>query len=444
MRATTALLLVTVAGLGGAACDLRVGDLDDLELEDLRDHPTPARIAAAATGLLIGARREVATHNGLVSTLGILGRESYNFDVTDARQVVELLEAPILNAGDSAFGGAFWANAYRSIRDANVLLGAVAAVPELTEAQREATRGFAKTMAALAYLAIIDTRDEYGAVIQSRDDPRRLEPIVGKAAVFAHIDQLLDEAWDHLQAGGAGFPFALGSGFAGFDTPASFARANRALKARADLHQGDAIGALAALAGSFVSADPAAPNLELGVYQAFATGPGDQVNGLTDPNLLAHPSILMGAEARPAGGLDLRVARKLRPVAPRTLRMLTADQAFALYPTARSPVPIIRNEELILIRAEANIALGHLDLAAADLNFIRVSSGGLAPRADLDAANITDELLRQRLYSLVFEGGHRWIDARRNHRLERLPLDRPEHHIHAALPIPLEETDARR
>jgi hypothetical protein len=428
------------------ACDLQVDNLDDVDVQDLRAHPTRAKIAAAATGLLAGARREIATRNGLVSTLGILGRESYNFDVSDARQVVELLEAPQLDPGDVAFGGAFWTDGYRNVRATLSLLQAIdaASATVLSDAEKAATRGFTQTLAALAYLQIIDTRDDNGAVIQTSADPRHLDPLVDKATVFAHIDRLLDDGAANLSLGGARFPFPLGSGFAGFDTPATFAQANRALAARARLYHGDHAGALLALTASFLSVDPAAPRLGLGVYHAFGTGSGDQVDGLTDPNLLAHPSIESQAEARPTGDPDLRVARKLRPVMPRTLRMLTSDRAFALYPDARAPVPIIRNEELILIRAEANIGLGQIDAAAADLNFIRTIAGGLGPRVDLTAGNITDELLRQRRYSLLFEGGHRWIDLRRHGRLADLPLDRPEHHIHAAFPIPLEETDARR
>ena len=57
--------------------------------------------------------------------------------------------------------------------------------------------------------------------------------------------------------------------------------------------------------------------------------------------------------------------------------------------------------------------------------------------------NILDEILKQRFYSLLFEGGHRWLDARRHGRLEMLPRDKPEHKIHARFPIPQDEVNAR-
>jgi starch-binding outer membrane protein, SusD/RagB family len=434
--------LALLALVTSAACDLEVADLNNDSLDELVKNPTRTRISAASTGLLIASREDVAILNGYVSILGVLGRESYIFDPADPRGLIELLESEMLSRG-SSYGGALWAVPYRNLRNCNVVLAAVDAAPDMTPAEKEATRGFAKTIAAIEYLRIINTRDDQGAVIQRSADPRVLDPLVTKAEVLAHIATLLDEARSHLMAGGMAFPFTLGSGFAGFDQPPTFLRANRALKARADLYRKDHVAALAALGESFLSDAAAAPGLQVGIFHAYGTGTGDRVNRLIEPNHFAHPSIKAGAEMQPGGMPDARVVRKLKTVMPRTSRMLTSDQAFAVYDSSRSPVPIIRNEELILLRAEARFAAGDLPGATADINFIRVQSGGLAPRMDLTMDNFVDELLKQRLYSLLFEGGHRWIDARRFGRLESLPLDRPEHHRHLAMPIPLAEADAR-
>ncbi len=43
----------------------------------------------------------------------------------------------------------------------------------------------------------------------------------------------------------------------------------------------------------------------------------------------------------------------------------------------------------------------------------------------------------------MFEGGHRWIDARRLGRLADLPLDTPNSQINTAFPIPEAECLAR-
>jgi hypothetical protein len=74
-----------------------------------------------------------------------------------------------------------------------------------------------------------------------------------------------------------------------------------------------------------------------------------------------------------------------------------------------SPIPIIRNEDPILLRSEAEWFTGNKAAALADLNFIRRASGNL-PRSALtegssDAAYV-DELLYNRRYSLIWEGGH--------------------------------------
>ena len=64
----------------------------------------------------------------------------------------------------------------------------------------------------------------------------------------------------------------------------------------------------------------------------------------------------------------------------------------------------ITNEELILLRAEANIGQAATNLPAArnDINLIRQSAGlnNHAPFAD--AASALDELLNQKRYSLLF------------------------------------------
>src|SRR5207237_10758212 len=85
--------------------------------------------------------------------------------------------------------------------------------------------------------------------------------IAPKAAVFALIVQLLDEAQTHLQAASAAFPFPLPAGFAGFDTPGTFLRFNRALRARVAVYTDDFAGALTALGRSFTDTTQ---SLELG------------------------------------------------------------------------------------------------------------------------------------------------------------------------------------
>lgn len=442
MKTTRLTALLLLLGVVAACNTLTAPDFNNPSIDELEESPTRVAANAAATGLLIGARDNIAEFNGYVSLLGILGRESYNLDGADTRFVTQMLEGP-LDPGARALGGNLWAKRYQNIRNANVLLNALEQLPDappdgMTPAEKEATRGFAKTIQALDFLLVINTRDTHGAPI---DVGRPIEappaPIESKERVFDHIVTLLEEGGGHLAAGGEAFPFPLSPGFAGFDTPETFLQFNRALMARVQVYRMDYPAAMAALEASFLS--PGAP-LDLGVYHTFLTGSGDRTNGLVDPDLFAHPATETDAELQPDGELDARFQRKVAEVGSRTLLGLTSDLQFTpLYPTPATPVAIIRNEELILLRAEANIGLGNVAAAAQDINFIRVNSGGLAPRDDLDAGNVLDELLDQKRYSLMFEGGHRWIDMRRYGKLDELPLDRPGDRVIERFPIPTDE-----
>jgi hypothetical protein len=84
-----------------------------------------------------------------------------------------------------------------------------------------------------------------------------------------------------------------------------------------------------------------------------------------------------------------------------------------------------------------------------DINTIRTRSGNLPALGGFaDATAALNELLYNKLYSLMFEGAHRWIDARRYGLLGTLPLDRPTGSppdvVFSTLPIPTDETLPRQ
>lgn len=431
----------------GACGDLTVPDYNNPSIEDLTANATPTTIRQAAQGMLIGARSYMGAQNGYVSLLGIVGRESYNFDPADTRFITEMLIGP-LDPGSPAFGANLFALRYRNIRLGNSILAALGPVAGLTAEQKEAMRGFVKTIQAHDLLMVVNTRDDLGAPIDVDIEPTGAPAAIAtKAQVFARIVSLLDEGAAHLSAGGSAFPLSLGPGFAGFSTPATFRQVNRALRARVDVYLGNHSTALTALAASFL--DPAA-SLDLGAYHAFSTTSGDTENNLYDPTgraILAHPSIMSDAQLQPGGARDARVGRKIATLAaPRTVQGVTTDVMFTIYDSPSAPVPIIRNEELILLRAEARWFTGDKGNALSDINLIRSSSGGLGPTTltilSSDAAFV-DELLYNRRYSLLFEGGHRWIDARRFGRLAALPRALPSHTVPTRFPFPEAECLAR-
>jgi starch-binding outer membrane protein, SusD/RagB family len=83
-----------------------------------------------------------------------------------------------------------------------------------------------------------------------------------------------------------------------------------------------------------------------------------------------------------------------------------------------------------------------------DIDLVRTTSGGLAPYAGvLDQPSLLAELLYNKRYSLMFEGGHSWIDFRRYNLTTALQAsDRvgpPADLIFPTLPIPTAETQPR-
>ncbi len=101
-------------------------------------------------------------------------------------------------------------------------------------------------------------------------------------------------------------------------------------------------------------------------------------------------------------------------------------------------MPIIRNEELILIYAEANIQLNNFPEAVTALDVIR-QKHNLAPYSGaITQQALINEMLYERRYSLFFEG-HRWIDVRRYNQLNTLPIDRPDDNVWGQFPLPVSE-----
>lgn len=452
LRRTAGLMpLLGALALGGCE-SLTVPDYNNPGLGDVQADPSRTNILLTAQGLMIGARTGTSGNAGYVSSLGILGRESYNFDPSDPRFLTGLLAGP-LDGSSNAFGGAHWVPRYANIRNGNILLDILdEAGDEVTAAEAEAVRGWTKTLQAHDYLLAINTRDDFGAPIDVGGDPTAdPAPIASKDEVLTHVVQLLDEAATHLDGAGGSFPFQLSSGFAGFDTPAAFRQFNRALRARVQAYREDWPGVMASLNESFIDDDPgqSVDDLRVGVYHAFSSQPGDVTNGLYDPSrliLLAHPSIV--ADAQPG---DARLTRKVVQVAEvddQAGAGVSSEWAYDIYDRLSAPLPYVRNEELLLLRAEANLQMGNLDPALDDINLVRQISGNLPSITTADwnartADERIDELLYNRRYSLMFEG-HRWIDMRRYDRLADLPIDAGTNFVRfSRFPFPVRECDAR-
>ncbi len=441
MRQTHALLLLAALGTGACSFDLSTNPNSP---DQIGENPSRSQVSSTANGMLVSLRQEFAD---FALDLGILGREAYRFDGSDPRFTGELLTGP-LDPGGGAFGGDHWAEEFNSIRAGNNLLAVLSTAQALTGEEQSATSGYVKTIQALDFLMILDTHTEDSIPIDVGTDVTAAPaPFVSNAAAFARVVQLLDDAQAELAAGGAAFPFSLPPGFAGFDTPATFAQFNRALRARVAVYQNQFADALTALAASFV--DPAG-DLQRGVYMSYGTGAGDFANSLSiDPQNgenFVHPSIQSGAQLQTDGVTpDQRFLDKTVPRQSQSSNGLTSALGWVRYPTPATPIPIIKNEELLLLRAEANIGLSDLGSALTDINTVRTRSGNLPALGAFGTPDAAlTELLYNKVYSLLFEGGHRWIDARHYARLNTLPIDRPGGDppdvVFSTLPIPTAET----
>jgi hypothetical protein len=416
----------------------------------------PTGVQQLVNGILDDDRDQLAA---TAEQFGIFGREAYNYFSTDGRTISNFLTGiPGPQRLDpNGFASGLWLGRYRNMRNAVQLIG-VSEGTALSAEQKAAVAGFAKTFRALDLLYIIESRDTLGAPVDIPEDPNSPAAFVSRDSVYKFISGTLEEARTNLGAGGASFPFTLHSGFAGFNTPATFLQFNRAIAARVLAIRGS-LGcgaacyqqALTALSASFISPGGAASLAELdrGVYHIFSSSAGDTQNGNSFQVrnfIFAHASIQTDAQSG-SSGIDARYTRKITalasPVSPPSNLNVPATLRFTIYPVPESPAPIIRNEELILLRAEAKIFTGDLAGALQDINNVRQVSGGLDPLPPF--ANATDALtalLYERRYSLLLEG-QRWVDHRRFGLLSLLPLDRPTHFVAKVMPIPQAECDAR-
>ena len=437
-------LVLALIAVGGVACSFDIANPNSPDI--IGENPNRSQVAASSIGLLIATRADVADW---ALDGALLGREAYRFDGSDPRFTGEMMQGP-LDPGSRPFGGDHWAEPYAAIRSANNLLAVIGTAAALTPEEQNAVRGYAHTLQAYNFTIILSSHSQDQIPIDVGTD------VTAPPAAFAtnaeawnRVISLLDGAVTELQGGGATFPFTLPTGFTGFNTPATFLQFNRALRARVAVYRGDYTGALTYLGESFLDA---AEPLDLGVYMDFSAGPGDLPNPLAlDPRVgenFGNPLLRTQAQLQVDGvSLDRRFLTKLitRPLrSAGTPQVLNSDLGWVRYPSPNSPIPLIKNEELILLRAEANLGLTNPGAAVTDIDLVRSLSGGLpAYSGPVDQASVLAELLYNKRYSLMYEGAHSWVDYRRYGLTASLTgLDRPgppPDAIFLTLPIPTAE-----
>ena len=446
----------------GACGNFDVTNPNQPTLDDLISNPTRAKLSAAATGLFSRSRSEITS---FIWRLGSMGREGINLAGNNQPDYQEPYFGPLSPSG---FGGALWQSRYGLIRDANTYIDALGRSGDLSAGEKAVATGTAETLKALAFMYIIETRAKLGAPVDvGRTIDAPPAPFVSEDSVSGYAIGLLEDAYSKLQANSsAAFPFPVPPGLADFGTPSTWAKFVKALEAKAYVLRATAgcqscYGkALTALGLSFINAtDPS--QLQAGAYFDFSSAPNDQANDLSEPlsgvRYFADSLILYNKvdTNKVTGAIDQRLTSKTAAATAGTPQSIsgvdiTGTLKFTNYFTNNQPdpshgIPIIKNEELILLRAEAEYFTGDATGALNDLNFVRVNSGGLTPLLSFPSqAAFVSDLLYEREFSLLWEQGTTWIDARRFNQLSTIPVGVSSGgHVPAVMPIPAAECSAR-
>ncbi|QHI37283.1 hypothetical protein IMCC3317_26620 [Kordia antarctica] len=409
--------------LNGADVDTIASNMSRGDLQDI------------AGGVQSSMRTRIGTY---FDDVGVIGREFYRFSSSDPRFTSDLLGGGSSTLDNNTFYTTGpWGARYVNIKGTNIILeGIVNSTADFSTEEKNATTGFAKTIQ--AYELLLNLNLMYGNGIRlDVNDPDNLGPVVGKDAALQGIRDLLVSGASDLGNGGSDFPFSLTTGFAGFDTPSEFLKFNNALAARVAAYQEDYPAVLTFLNASFYNITG---DLNTGVSYVFSTGAGDITNPMFFPLdastagvRIAQPSFVTDAEAG-----DTRLSKvALRPSGALTLDNLTGSYDVMVYTSNSDAIPIIRNEELLLLYAEANMNTAPVQAVLA-IDAVRSGASLVPYTGGTSPSQLLTEILKQRRYSLFGEG-HRWIDMRRFNKLAELPIDRAEDDVWIEFPIPLNE-----
>jgi hypothetical protein len=465
---TIRFLAAAVTAVTLAACsEPLVPNLNNPTEEELNTITDRSQIQSLATGLLDSDRQ---TQFNYVFFPEMIARDILRLDNSDPRYIEGLLGAPADVSPSGFLGSGVWAGPYATIRGANLFItgiknaGPITPAP-LSDKEKSAAIGFAQTLKALEYLRLIELRDDNGIPVTTGGDA--LAPIRCKPAVYAAISALLDSAiTDLTSAGPTAVPFTMPAGWAAFSiadaagTHKDLLGLAEAYKAKVEMYRGflplNSGGATAAPAAanlqaardaltlSFYDSVGTRAGLDVGVYHTYSTGAGETVNPFSDKSVNYANMKVITEGAEPG---DLRVLAKVDTSPTIALKSLQGDSSrYQLkqpsLPT--DPIAVLRNEELVLMRAEVLWGLNRDAEAVALINLVR-QAAGLPAKALTDFATHGDVLrgiLKEVRYSMLFESNKRWVDYRMFGIIGELGQEVGNDPI-PRLPIPQAEADAR-
>jgi SusD family. len=462
-RYFVALACATVA-IGACKDSTGVPDLNNPSVESVGGALSRGNLQILTTGV-VNQERAALDYPFLVFP-GTLSRDILRLDNSESRFLSETLEGRPSPGGFLARG---YTPYYTAIRAENNLLDAVPnATAELSTGDRAAVRGFVKTLKANDLYRVLETRDTLGLPVAVAD-PAIVAPIVCKPGVLTYLSALLDSAYTDLLAAQSGgttsFPATLPSGWIAiggdYSLIANQIKYNRGLKGKIEIYRGLAGGsaanftaAVAALNIALAGDPGTASSLAGGPYYQFSTLSGEITNPLFDSRVHFSSSVFDSIQAG-----DARVAKIIVQATPATLKVdgVTFSTRYDPAVTVTNnpanqtrPIPILKNEELYLLRAQAKIGAGDLAGATADLNIVRTVSGTLAPYAVFASQTAAiNAMLYEKRYSLLTDGPQRLVDLRAYNRLNAASFPPgalspyPGDPFNFVLPYPQAEIDVR-
>ncbi len=440
------------------SCDLdEIPPLNGLSADAISSDLSRAELPQVLSGVFSDMRVGLATQ---VDVQSIFGREYYFFTGSDPRFEADVVTGNLDN--NTFYTTTPWNARYANIRNINLALEGLAntTVPDFSAEEIAATTGVLNTLLAHELLMLTNNQFNNGIRLDVAD-ASNLGAFVNETEALTAIFNLLEQAAsdlriaDVLELSTRENLFVLPGGFDDLEDPTAlavraidFLEFNRALTARVEAYRGNYPNVLMLLQESFMNMTG---DLTDGIYHTFSLSGGDIANPLfialnqASPVRVAHSSFI--ADALPNDSRFNKVVFRealnedtdmIEPN-PVSFSDLTGTHDVFIYQNNVTDVPIIRNEELILLFAEANIVASPGDAVNA-INIIRNAAGIGDYTGGISPIELEDEILFQRRYSLFGES-HRWVDMRRFGRLDELQLlnDRPTDNVPMAVPIPFNE-----
>lgn len=463
------IAIALAAGVAVAGCkDNPTVPPIDAPTVDALANLNPTTLGQLALGVT-GQDRAAYGSTALLTLPGILARDVYRIDASEPRYVQETLGG-FADPGSFA-GGSGFATFYTATRAANTVLVALRNPPTgvFTPEQIAISRGFFQTMKALDFYRIIEQRDTIGIPLQT-DAPSEITPIYCKPYVLNYIAALLDSANANFTAAGAAtvLPFTLPPSWSEFkaqgrdyNVDSNLVKFNRGLKGKVDFYRAlnraspqpalfnTAIAELTqALGGKGPGAVPAS-QLPIGIYYRFDPVVDKIANPRADQKISANQGLQDSIPATDARKSKIVIRPCGTPPCTLTGNGLTSDYtfSFATATTANqvAAIPLLKDEELVLLRAQAYIEIGDYANALLDINSVHLvyDPTPVAPFATKDAGR--SAVLFEKRWSLLFEGPQRLVDLRAyglldaTHFKKELTTDP----FQSAFPIPRGELNAR-